>query len=131
MLESSSTSNLSLPFLLCCTSPSCGHLHSKCLVKNRILTLAFEEDDPDALAFKADDPDALAFEADDIKDGPLLDTISGELYTMLLELLSKEEGPFVLSKSVLLYELMTIISASKNKRCYNGICEIEIDKLES
>nr|GEU87858.1 hypothetical protein [Tanacetum cinerariifolium] len=86
--------------------------------------LSFEEDDPDDLAFETDDKEGLAFELNDPKalvflphdlenmysgmslpvkssyhfnkrlDGPLLDTMSGEPYTISLELLvSKEEGP--------------------------------------
>ncbi|GKA62698.1 hypothetical protein Tco_0762217 [Tanacetum coccineum] len=60
MLKSSSTSNLSLLFLMCCTSPKCGYLHSK--------SLAFEEDDLDALA----NIDALAFSIDE-KEGLALE----------------------------------------------------------
>ncbi|GJY75605.1 hypothetical protein Tco_0480721 [Tanacetum coccineum] len=74
--------------------------------------LAFEEDDPDALAFETNDKEGLAYEANDPQalfflplglenmyssmsssvkslyhfskclDGPLLDTMSGELYTI-------------------------------------------------
>ncbi|GJZ37125.1 hypothetical protein Tco_0583316 [Tanacetum coccineum] len=66
MLKLTSTFNLSLPFLLVCTSPSCENLHSKCLVKNKISgddkkALAFEEDGPDALAFETDEKECLAF----------------------------------------------------------------------
>ncbi|GKE27916.1 hypothetical protein Tco_1443300, partial [Tanacetum coccineum] len=85
--------------------------------------LAFEEDDPDALAFETDEKEGLAFEANNLEalvflppnlenmysgmslfvkssyhcskrlNGPLLDTIFGEVYTISSKLLvSKEEG---------------------------------------
>ncbi|GJV70825.1 hypothetical protein Tco_1490820 [Tanacetum coccineum] len=92
---------------------------------------SFEEDDLDALAFEEDDPYALAFEKEclalvflpldfenqifslyssvkssyhfnKLLDGPLLDTMSGELYTIYTE---------VLFESELLSELKIIISA--------------------
>ncbi|GKF27349.1 hypothetical protein Tco_0083243 [Tanacetum coccineum] len=177
MLKSASTSNLSLPFLMFCTSPSCGYRHSTCLVKNSIHcftickpkyiiiylsvqkalkmsvwgddkeALAFEEDDPNDLSFETNDKKGLAFEADDpevvvflppdlenmysgmslfVKSsyhfskclgGPLLDTMSGELYIISSELLvSKEEGPSVHSKSKLLFELIIMILASQEQK---------------
>ncbi|GJR23086.1 hypothetical protein Tco_0971613 [Tanacetum coccineum] len=95
--------------------------------------LAFEEDDPDALAkidalaFEMSEKEGLAlvflpldfenmnslmssyvkssYHFSKLFDGPLLDTMSGELYTISSELLvSKEDGLSVLRKSELLSE---------------------------
>ncbi|GKB15932.1 hypothetical protein Tco_0849855 [Tanacetum coccineum] len=93
LLNSSSTSNLSLLLLLLCTGPAVGDDKE---------ALAFKKDDPYALANK----DALAIEIK-LLDGSLLDTMSEELYTISSELLvSKEDGPSILSKSELLSKLM-------------------------
>nr|GEW47049.1 hypothetical protein [Tanacetum cinerariifolium] len=104
--------------------------------------LAFKIDKKEGLAFEVDDTEALVFLPLDFEntnssmsssvkssyhlsnelDGPLLDTMLGELYTiflvllsmLLFELLSKEKGPSVLSKSELLSKLMIIISTTKD-----------------